>query len=61
MHTHINLTQKKKTRRKIDNNNNIKKKKKIRKKYKSCAICTVTKRVKCKKNTKENNYIVINL
>ena len=27
MHTHINLTQKKKTRRKIDNNNNIKKKK----------------------------------
>ena len=51
MHTHINLTQKKKMRRKIDNNNNIKKKN--RKKYKSCAICTMTKRVKCKKIQKK--------
>ena len=47
MHAHNPYTEKK-TRRKINNNNNIKKKK-IRKKYKSCAICTMTKRVKCKK------------
>ena len=53
MYAHINHTQKKRTTKKINNNNIKKMGKKLRKKYKNCAICTLTKSQVQKKTKKK--------